>query len=132
MGNDMGRAVDALKEAKTHLGHPVVIIIDIHAGVIDDSALRSVSTFVKEYGFEQKVANMVVVCSTAAASYIITGDDRRINFFVPPCSLEEFKQAKEVLGQWIGKNYSAISTGTATGASDQGRFRRPGGLPSRL
>merc|ERR1711879_923843 len=107
--NDMGRVVDALKEAKTRLGHPVVIMIDIHAGVIDDSALRSVSIFVKEYGFEQKLANVVVVCSTAAASYVITGDDRRIDFFVPPCSLEELKQAKEVLGQWIGKEADAIA-----------------------
>merc|ERR1711879_619608 len=109
---DLNDLEAALKEARKRLDDDIVIIIDIHEGVTDSRILQSVSGFVKEYGYEQKLATMVVVCSTAGSAFFIPGDNRKINFFVPPWTLSELKGAKDTIARWIHKKAEDIDDKT--------------------
>jgi len=100
--NDDAAIIEALKEAKNRLGLHPIVVIDIPAGITGATAILSVSTFAKTFCYDERVCKVVVVASTAATADRITGDRRKINFFVPQFSLQEWKtaEAKAVLEHW--------------------------------
>mmetsp|Transcript_36104 Transcript_36104/g.78097 ORF Transcript_36104/g.78097 Transcript_36104/m.78097 type:complete len:410 (-) Transcript_36104:430-1659(-) len=93
----------AFAEAGKQLGHRPVLLIDIQERVTDTKTLNSISNFCKEFGFEMKLAKVVVTASSAGTASFITGDDRRVDFFVPCFSLEELKKEKAQISKWYGK-----------------------------
>mmetsp|Transcript_26228 Transcript_26228/g.38976 ORF Transcript_26228/g.38976 Transcript_26228/m.38976 type:complete len:225 (+) Transcript_26228:60-734(+) len=73
--------------------------------VTDARIIDAVSNFAKSFGFETALAKVVVVASTAATAADITGDGRKINFFVPQFTRTELDsvEARRVFEIWYGE-----------------------------
>jgi len=102
---DENAVARAFVEAESKLGRKPIIVIDIHERVTNPNVLDAVSNFAKDFGYEKKLAKVLVVCSTAATAATITGDGRKIDFFVPQFTREELDsaEARRVFEIWHGK-----------------------------
>jgi len=102
---DDSAVVRAFVEAKSQLGRKPIIIFDVHEQVTNPGVIKGLSNFAKDFGFEKKLVKVLVVCSTAGTAAGITGDGRRIDFFVPQLTREELDSAdaRRVFEIWHGK-----------------------------
>mmetsp|Transcript_36929 Transcript_36929/g.80152 ORF Transcript_36929/g.80152 Transcript_36929/m.80152 type:complete len:419 (+) Transcript_36929:87-1343(+) len=102
---DENAVARAFVEAESKLGRKPIILIDIHERVTNPNVLDAVSNFAKDFGYEKKLAKVLVVCSTAGTAAGITGDGRRIDFFVPQLTRKELDSAdaRRVFEIWHGK-----------------------------
>mmetsp|Transcript_94582 Transcript_94582/g.197591 ORF Transcript_94582/g.197591 Transcript_94582/m.197591 type:complete len:413 (+) Transcript_94582:95-1333(+) len=100
-----GHVALALAEAERRLGHKPILLFDIHERVTDARILDAVSGFAKTFGYDKALAKVVVMASIAATADHITGDGRKIDFFVPEFTRSELDsvEAKRVFEMWYGK-----------------------------
>lgn len=87
--------VRGLRGAKTRMGRKPIIILEVPRGVFEPSVMSSVSAFAKSWGFDDEVAKVLVMVSSAVSATAFDADGRERRFFVPPLTSEELSQ-KEV------------------------------------
>jgi len=103
---DAGEVEAALRAAATKLGHPPIIILDVPRNQKDPSVMDSVSTFAKAWGYDYRLAKVLVVASSAAAALSFDPDGRSRELFIPPMTKKEMEdpQVDKFLNFYGGGN----------------------------
>lgn len=86
-----------LRDAKQEMGRQPIIILEVPRGVFNPDVMSSVSAFAKSWGFDDTVAKVVVMVSSAVSAMAFDADGRERRFFVPPLTSEELSQKEAIM-----------------------------------
>ena len=86
-----------LRDAKQEMGRQPIIILEVPRGVFNPDVMSSVSAFAKSWGFDDTVAKVVVMVSSAVSAIAFDADGRERRFFVPPLTSEELSQKEAIM-----------------------------------
>lgn len=89
--------VRGLRGAKTRMGRTPIIILEVPRGVFNPDVMSSVSAFAKSWGFDDEVAKVLVMVSSAVSAMAFDADGRERRFFVPPLTSEELSQKEAIM-----------------------------------
>lgn len=89
--------VRGLRGAKTRMGRKPIIILEVPRGVFNPDVMSSVSAFAKSWGFDDEVAKVLVMVSSAVSAMAFDADGRERRFFVPPLTSEELSQKEAIM-----------------------------------
>ena len=86
-----------LRDAKQEMGRQPIIILEVPRGVFNPDVMSSVSAFAKSWGFDDTVAKVLVMVSSAVSAMAFDADGRERRFFVPPLTSEELSQKEAIM-----------------------------------
>ena len=92
--------VRGLRDAKQEMGRKPIIIVEVPRGVSEPSVLSSVSAFAKSWGFDDEVAKVPVMFSSAVSAMAFDADGCERRFFVPPLTSEELSQKEAAMNSF--------------------------------
>ncbi|CAE7559259.1 unnamed protein product, partial [Symbiodinium pilosum] len=85
-------AMETLRQAAAEMKRLPVIVLEVPREITSSEVVQSCSTFAKKFGYDLRLAKVLVVVSATAHALGFSADQRELRFYLPPLSEQECQQ----------------------------------------